>query len=59
MMLSKYLSMFSLVLHEEMDTASEQDLKDCFQKAASFVKTIAGKLDAEILLNLYARYKQV
>ena len=36
----------------------ETDIKEQFEKAASFLRGIAGKLDSQDLLYFYARFKQ-
>ena len=42
-----------------MDLFGQEDLKVQFEKATTYMKSEAGKLDSSQLLYFYARYKQV
>lgn len=42
-----------------MADEAEKELREIFENASNFVKTVAGRLKSEELLYLYARFKQV
>ncbi len=48
-----------MVLNFKMASFEDPQLKELFEKAALYLRTLAGELDSEKLLYFYARFKQV